>query len=299
MNNPYKIDRPGVVSFSGGLTSGYMLWHIIDAYGGKLPEDIKVIFANTGKERQETLTFVERCSIEWNVEVIWLEYTSTLKDRPPGKARNGKMESPYDHGFRLVNYATASRKGEPLEAIIQTRDMLPNVMARFCTTECKIRTKQRYLLSIGWENWTDAIGFRADEPLRVAKLRTTNQHANEEPVAPLHASGVTKSMVHEWWARQPFTLGLMEHEGNCDLCFLKSASKLRRIMKDQPDLATWWIEREAKFAGKATQEWNTGPVLFRRDRPRYSVQLELAQRPGLFDDIEEQDELSISCSCTD
>ena len=34
--NPYRVPRPAVVSFSGGGTSGYLLKHILDAYGGRL-----------------------------------------------------------------------------------------------------------------------------------------------------------------------------------------------------------------------------------------------------------------------
>lgn len=298
MNNPYKIDRPGVVSFSGGRTSGYMLWHIIEAYGGKMPSDIKVIFNNTGKERAETLTFVERCSIEWGVDITWLEYTSTPKNRPLGKARNGRMESAYEHGFNVVNYATASRNGEPFEAIVRTRNALPNVRARFCSTECKTRTTKRYLLSIGWKRWASAIGFRFDEPHRVAKLRTTNRHKHEEPECPLYEAKVNKLMVHEWWAKQPFKLGLMDHEGNCDLCFLKGTGKIRRIMKDRPDLAEWWLRMEAEAVNKEGRRIPK-TAFFRKDRPRYSVQLEIAQRPGLFDDVTEDDELSIACHCTD
>lgn len=62
MSSPYRITGPAVVSFSGGRTSGYMLWHILDAHGGALPDDVKVVFCNTGKERPETLDFVERCA---------------------------------------------------------------------------------------------------------------------------------------------------------------------------------------------------------------------------------------------
>jgi hypothetical protein len=49
------------VSFSGGRTSAYMLWRALQAYGGKLPDDHVVAFANTGKEREETLRFVHEC----------------------------------------------------------------------------------------------------------------------------------------------------------------------------------------------------------------------------------------------
>lgn len=293
----YLIDSPAVISFSGGRTSGYMLWHIIQAFGGKLPDDVKVIFNNTGKEREETLQFVERCSQRWDVPITWLEYRNRLKKRRLKKSRNGRMESPYQAWAEVVDFATASRNGEPLKAVIQARNMLPNVMARFCTVECKIRTTQRYLKSIGWESWTNAIGFRFDEPARFAKLQTTNRHGNEDPVAPLYHAGVTKTDVLRWWDRQPFQLQLEDHEGNCDLCFLKGIGKIKRILKDRPDLAGWWIEAEAEAERVGVR--NPSVALFRKDRPRYSKLLELAQLPTLFDEVEQEDELSISCSCTD
>ena len=59
--NPYRVPRPAVISFSGGRTSGYLLKHVIDAYGGRLPEGLFVAFANTGMERPETLGFVHIC----------------------------------------------------------------------------------------------------------------------------------------------------------------------------------------------------------------------------------------------
>jgi len=32
MRNPYFIETPAVISFSGGRSSGFMLWNIIQAY---------------------------------------------------------------------------------------------------------------------------------------------------------------------------------------------------------------------------------------------------------------------------
>jgi hypothetical protein len=271
-----------------------MLRRILDAFGGKIPDGGEVVFCNTGKEREETLEFVHRVETDWGVDVAWLEYRYRGTVRKTRK--NGKEYDKQIHDFEIVNYATASRKGEPLEQAIEARNMLPNVIARFCTVECKIRTTQRYLKSHGWTHWANAIGFRADEPHRVAKLGVSvNQHANEEPVAPLFSAGVSKTMLLDWWKQQPFQLQLEDHEGNCDLCFLKGAGKIRRIMKDRPESAGWWIGMEKKIIGVK----NPAAALFRKDRPRYSVQLELAQRPDLFGAIDEPDELSIACHCTD
>ena len=49
MYDPFKINGPALISFSGGRTSAYLLYRIVEAYQGDLPDDIFVTFANTGK----------------------------------------------------------------------------------------------------------------------------------------------------------------------------------------------------------------------------------------------------------
>ena len=51
--HPFLLPNDGkrrVIHFSGGRTSAFMLWHILEAHGGTLPQDVKVVFCNTGKE---------------------------------------------------------------------------------------------------------------------------------------------------------------------------------------------------------------------------------------------------------
>jgi 3'-phosphoadenosine 5'-phosphosulfate sulfotransferase (PAPS reductase)/FAD synthetase len=274
LSNPYLLDTPAVVSFSGGRTSGYMLWHIIQAFGGTLPDGVKVVFCNTGKERPETLAFVERCSQRWGVAVTWLEY------RHDGKPT-----------FAVVDFATASRDGEPLATAITARrgdsGFLPNPMVRYCTIDTKIKTTVRYLKSLGWERWTNAVGFRADEPRRVAKLNGRGRCKREDGVAPLAVTGVTREDVMGWWRRQPFDLGLSQDDGNCDLCFLKGRKAIIRAIQREPWRADWWIGQEDR-GGR-----------FRNDRPTYRKMLAMAQEPTLFDGADDTDLLSASCHCTD
>ena len=66
----YDLERPGLLSFSGGRTSGFMLREVLNYYNDKLPDDIYVVFANTGKEMNETLDFVRDCSVNWNVKTF-------------------------------------------------------------------------------------------------------------------------------------------------------------------------------------------------------------------------------------
>jgi 3'-phosphoadenosine 5'-phosphosulfate sulfotransferase (PAPS reductase)/FAD synthetase len=113
-DSPYAITDPAIISFSGGRTSGYMLRHILDTHGGTLPDNIKVVFANTGKERQETLDFVHECGQRWNVAIVWVEYDW---DEP--------------HRTRIVGHNSASRKGAPYEALIDRKGSCPT---RPCAT---------------------------------------------------------------------------------------------------------------------------------------------------------------------
>ena len=115
--NPYKIEYPAIISFSGGRTSGYMLAKIIEAYDGKLPEGIKVVFCNTGLEHEKTYEFIKACGTNWGIEITWIEY-------------QGKI---HDERYKVVTFETASRNGEPFEILIDERQYLPNPVARFCT----------------------------------------------------------------------------------------------------------------------------------------------------------------------
>jgi hypothetical protein len=295
MSDPFKIEGPAAVSFSGGRTSGYMLWHILQANGGALPPDVLVVFCNTGKERPETLDFVERCSAEWGVPVTWLEYRFTPGVREPGKAAEREAQAAREarvRGRELRDRQPGN--GEPFEAVILARNMLPNPVSRFCTVEMKIRTTDRYLRSLGWRHWTNCHrvpGGRA--AAGGPRPGTTNRHSREDPVAPLHAAGVLAADVIAWWKAQPFDLGLESYEGNCDLCFLKGIGKVQRVMRDRPDLAAWWIEMETRIKGG-----RTGTGRFRSDRPGYAATLELSKRPTLFP-LDDPDELSVACHCTD
>ena len=131
MINPYKIPTPALISFSGGRTSGFMLWNIINAYDGKLPEDIHVVFANTGKEAPETLDFVHEVSQKWDIKIHWLEMYLG-KERPIYRTRE-------------VTYETAARNGEPFEELLDHRKYLPNPVTRFCTSELKIKVMYRFM----------------------------------------------------------------------------------------------------------------------------------------------------------
>jgi len=273
--NPFLIDSPTCISFSGGRTSAYMLYKVLEANNG-LPSEAVVCFQNTGKEREETLEFIHQCSTQWNVPITWLEYQDQAVQ------------------FREVTFETASRNGEPFEAIIRKRKYLPNPLVRFCTVELKVRTAHRYLRSIGWKEWESWMGIRADEQRRLAKIKNQDYGKHETKYSPLGVAGVTKQHVAKFWREQPFDLMLENQNGetpwgNCDLCFLKNTSKIASLIAQEPERAVWWAQMETI----ATASKPSG-FYFRTDRPSYADMQKFAiEQTDMFDPNEE----SISCFC--
>jgi 3'-phosphoadenosine 5'-phosphosulfate sulfotransferase (PAPS reductase)/FAD synthetase len=275
--NPFLIDSPTCISFSGGRTSAYMLWRVLEANGG-LPAEAIVCFANTGKEDEATLRFVQDCSEQWNIPITWLEYRAD--------------------GYAVVDYKTASRNGEPFEALIRKRGFLPNPVARFCTVELKVRTIHRYLKANSWTTWDSMLGIRADEQRRLAKIGNQDYGKHEEKVAPLGQAGITKDAVGAFWRAQPFDLGLpnmngVTMHGNCDLCFLKGGAQVLSLITEKPERAVWWAKMEALALALASKP--SGAV-FRSDRPSYASMLQFSQEQrDMFDPNEE----AIACFCGD
>ena len=247
MSDPFKIIEPTVISFSGGRTSGYMLWRILQSNQG-LPNDAIVVFANTGKEDEATIKFVKDCETNWGAEIYWLEYQS---EKPK---------------FKRVNFDTASRNGEPFAAMIDDKKLLPNNFMRFCTSELKINTIKRYLKSINLDIDDDQrmVGIRADEPRRVAKIGLSR--------CPLAQEGITSRDVGAFWESHNFDLGLpkvgQNKLSNCDLCFMKGDATLISLVQDKPERATWWIEMENKIKKHSKFE-NKSLVTFRKNSTSY------------------------------
>jgi len=288
--SPYKLSGTTVVSFSGGRTSAYMLRQVLDNNDDL--SDLVVTFANTGKEHPATLEFVQECAERWAIPIVWLEFRDN------------------EAGFAVVDYATASRQGEPFEALIHKRKYLPNPVTRFCTIDLKIRIIHKYLRSLSISTEEAPVdmmtGIRADEPRRVVKIRhrkSTSESKWATMVMPLADAGVGVQDVTDFWADQIFDLMLptingRTLEGNCDLCFLKGAKQVYSIIasdRDEPiRKGDWWARMESSVVsgGKFTGDG----ARFRSDRPSYQQMLDYSDTQ--FDMFTNHDE-PIACFCGD
>lgn len=264
-----------VVNFSGGRTSAYLLYNLLDF----IPRDkIMVNFANTGREDEATLEFVRDCEKDTGLKFNWVEF-DVLENELDKKGKPKKW-------FKVVDFETASRNGEPLRKSIDRMNFVPNLMVRSCTIESKIKTMETFREAMGVtkDNCIVYIGIRYDEPKRWSK--NVNQFPdNFDQIAyPLVDWKVTKKMVLDFWSLKPFDLKLVEPFGNCDLCYLKSAKKRIAVLKEKPHVAEFW----SKIETDKNQQ-------FDRD---YSVKQLLKIATGkTIADLSNERDYDIECNC--
>jgi hypothetical protein len=238
-----------------------MLRQIVEAYEGALPADIVPIFANTGKEREETLRFVYECGARWGVNVRWVEW---------------RAKAPH---FEEVGYNSAARRGEPFATLIAKKGIPPNWQMRFCTEYLKVRAMTAFFASLHLSDpYREIIGLRHDEGHRVLKMLERNDKDGRLCVAPLATAKVTLREVREFWKAQPFDLGLEPGEGNCDLCFLKGRGLRKELIRRNPSSADWWSGQETSVDG-----------FFDRRDSYAGLKDEVHRSPDMFDLTAEHD----------
>lgn len=299
--NPYLVTSGGWAAISGGRTSGFMLFRMLQTHeddGTPFPDDFLFLFCNTGLEDERTYEFVRRMQTTWGIDIVWLEYQRS--DGPIVEFK-GNSHQIGCHGFKVVDFDTASRNGEPFRQLLEVKrdyravakglpPVLPNVPQRFCSGELKARTMLRYYESrFGRGPRAEYIGIRSDEESRVVRLQETVA-AYRTMKAPLVDDHVDEEEVLVFWKNAPFDLAIPHdpemgtYLGNCRGCFLKKKSKLARINREYPDALEFYAQVEEEFG-----------QTFRKDRPTYrqimSGALELP--------VCGTDEDETACSCTD
>jgi len=247
-----------LISFSGGRTSAYMMWWIMNEWSHRHDFEIVVVFANTGKESEGTLEFVNRCSAEWGIPIVWVE-ARHLDD-----SGNRYSEKGWGVGHRVVDFETASRKGEPFEEMTSVLG-IPTTNAPFCSDQLKRKAIESYLKSINWKpsSFYKAIGIRSDEVDRVnenfRKLKIIYVLVSDNPKTELE--------IQIWWHQQNFDLEIDKDFGNCDNCWKKDLLRLCRNARKDESSFDWWQKTTDTYGQEVmrpSQEGMTPPFNFYR-----------------------------------
>ena len=244
---------------SGGRTSAYMTEKLLELQTqGYFPDiDFVITFANTGREHEKTLEFVNNCANRWydlySARVIWVE----------ANVLHG-LRMPTIH--KIVDFKTASRNGEPFEEVTKKYG-LPNGTFLHCTRELKENpiislmemyggkvghTKDKVFMSATYETW---IGIREDEPRRLGGKIDGKQYKRYPLAHPLESScgravdlSCDKQDVLDFWEEMPFDLDLPEHQGNCVDCHKKSNKKLAKIFNETPEVFEFTEQLDNKYS---------------------------------------------------
>ena len=144
----FYMTKKIVCSFSGGETSAYMAIKLKEKFGDR----VHCVFANTGIEREETLEFVKDCSEKFSLNVVWIEAVIN-----PLKGKGTR--------YKIVNFDTASRNGEPFENQIKKYG-LSNRVRKYCTRDLKSEPLDFYTKT-KFPECEKAIGIRVDEIDRI------------------------------------------------------------------------------------------------------------------------------------
>lgn len=262
---------------SGGRSSLLMAIMLKTRFPNK---NIKFVFDNTSKEAKATYDFIDICDRYFKLGIVYLEAVV-----------NPKMGS--GTTYEIVEFKNLKRDGSIFESVIKKYG-LPSKMYRHCTREMKENINKKYADKVfGKDNYIKALGIRADEPHRLKPKKNV--------FYPLAEWGVTKQFVLDWWSRQEFDLMLEEHQGNCDLCFLKSKRKRMTVLKENPEIGYWWLDMELKYADDEKQ-----PMFDVRNNLTIEQLLELSKTDFTpFSYIQKQEEsfdldmdIEFSCYCT-
>jgi hypothetical protein len=277
------------ISFSGGRTSGYMCHWLLENKSDEY--DFIFVFANTGLEHEKTLDFVDQCDKHMGLNLVWVEGVAHYDERQ-GSTHN------------IVDYKTASRKGEPFESVIKKYG-IPNMDYPHCTRELKTNPMQSYKASLGFaRKHPMAIGIRADEIDRISP--TAKENGLIYPLVIWTQS--TMADVRHWWSNQDYDLDIPEHHGNCLTCWKKSDRKLWTIAKYEPEWFEFFDRMEKTYpdAGAGDQS----RVFFRGYRSAQDI-LKESQQPftefkdqmpplqsGLFPSIDIEEDCGAGCEIT-
>ena len=140
---------PHVVKFSGGRTSGMMLFILLESGLLKAERGDVVIFNNTSAEHPNTYDFVRQCKqiVEerYKIPFFWVEF-QTYED-----ARQGEYARL--NSFRLVNAEPCSKtnpdgyhyRGEVFEEMLSYKGYVPTVFQRICTKSLKLESSRFFL----------------------------------------------------------------------------------------------------------------------------------------------------------
>lgn len=309
------MQKTAVVSFSGGRTSAYMVYLIEEMRkSGEWTAPVEYVFMDTGAEHPKTYEFIRKCVAHFGIDLTCLQADF---EQPIGKGHSYNRVSVSDLKHDMISGPFGR---------MMAKYGVPTVASAWCTSRMKEETNDKYCEDkYGKGNYSTWLGIRFDEPARlvglVAYRKLKSAGLSDLFISRCFADAVQsdgllceselikeialrkkseglnylasiiddeKSDVIDFWSRMPFDLEIDEHLGNCVFCFKKSINKVALAARDEPELASHFIDAISK-ANNRLNEGSAIPkgVMFRSNNSLQSIiaKFELHSRDDIADTI--------------
>lgn len=143
-------NKPHIVKFSGGRSSGMMLLQILEEGVLDPKRGDVIVFNNTSTEHSATYSFTRKmkkiAEEEYNIPFLWTEF-QTYEDSNNSRfwVRNSSYKLVNEKPYSEDNPNGYRSNGEVFEELISMNGFVPNMMTRSCTASMKIFVTNSFL----------------------------------------------------------------------------------------------------------------------------------------------------------
>lgn len=269
-------------SISGGTTSS-MMAYILETSEKYKHDNIVYAFANTSRERQETIDFLLDMQKHWGIKIYFIEGVYSLKMGVGVKHRIVEPQNLQMKG--LLYYKAILHKNKGIFKGLPFQD------APYCSEMLKVLPLKSFAKEyFNGEPFITSIGFRyEDMPKRISFPEIKEIKDKIYPIITDFEQPLRLSQIHKFFILQPFKLNLDRKKGNCRICWKKSNENIVEILKEDKSELEFEIKLEKKFGNTSYRNNKSIEVL-----EKISQLLGTQTKLELFT---EQDTINDICVC--
>lgn len=236
----YKNNLNIMVTVSGGRSSARMARHIQTSEKYKDFEKIYV-FANTGKERPETIDFLKNIEKVWKIPLVKIEgvYSKIMGTGV---------------GFKIVDWDDLDMSGRVYEEAVQHKNKgifsgLPFAGAPYCSEMLKTLPCKKLCDEVfGVNNYIKAIGYRKEDmPKRITLAEIKIDTTRIFPLITDFDYPLGQRDLNKWYENESFKLTIHGKLGNCEDCWKKSEANLIDNIRYGTRFIDWNRRMEAEY----------------------------------------------------
>ncbi len=148
-HKPRHCDQPHIVKFSGGRSSGTLLFILLESGLLDAERGDVIIFNNTSAEHPETYKFVATCKEiverDYKIPFFWVEHCTYEDARAGEYTRHTSFRLVNSEPYSIGNPDGYRWRGEVFEELISLRGYVPSNFNRTCTLGMKLNATRTFL----------------------------------------------------------------------------------------------------------------------------------------------------------